>query len=127
MSPRASLDDLDNITFLDATGNRTTIPWSSSPAPFLCHKARFLWYSLSQGQKHFQSLQTDLSWTVFKNDICIHSVFKEVVKSYNISVHKILMYQNLPSNLELKEKKLLKSYLTCATYTLTVSYHNILL
>jgi len=48
--------------------------------------------------------KTNLSWTVFKNDICIHRVFKEVVKSYNISVHKILMYQNLPSNLELKEK-----------------------
>jgi len=55
-------------------------------------------------QTKTQSLQTNLSWTVFKNDICIHGVFKVVVKSYNISVHKILMYHNLPSNLELKEK-----------------------
>lgn len=50
------------------------------------------------------SKQTSLSWAVFKNYVCMHSVLKEMMKSHDISVHKVLVNQYLPCNLKWKEK-----------------------
>lgn len=116
-------------TFFDAISIKTTIS-SFNWRIFLVHESTsihkpachhhfqcefWLWYRFCiQELSHLHrarkitmanySKQTNLSWAVFKNDVCIYIVFKEVMKSHNISVHKVLVYQYLPCNLKLKEK-----------------------